>query len=93
MVSDRHVPDTQQKIDNMLSGQKPYDSAVISVITNSKEKNMSPKPFVVQPEDRADPLNVVAGDKIWVLASKETTGTNLNVQRTAPKWRGHGKPE
>jgi len=34
---------------------------------------MSPKPFVVQPEDRADPLHVVARDKIWVLASKEAT--------------------
>ena len=34
---------------------------------------MSPKPFVVQPEDRADPLQVVASDKIWVLASKEAT--------------------
>ena len=34
---------------------------------------MSLKPFVVQPEDRADPINVIAGDKIWVLASKEAT--------------------
>jgi quercetin dioxygenase-like cupin family protein len=34
---------------------------------------MPPKPFVVQPEDRAEPLNVIAGDKIWVLASKEAT--------------------
>ena len=34
---------------------------------------MSLKPFVVQPEDRAEALNVVAGDKIWVLASKEVT--------------------
>jgi quercetin dioxygenase-like cupin family protein len=30
-------------------------------------------PFVVQPEDRPDPLQVVASDKIWVLASKEAT--------------------
>ena len=34
---------------------------------------MSPKPFVVQPEDRTDPINVIAGDNIWVLASKEAT--------------------
>jgi quercetin dioxygenase-like cupin family protein len=34
---------------------------------------MSPKPFVVQPEDRGDPLQVIANDKIWVLASKEAT--------------------
>ena len=34
---------------------------------------MSLKPFVVQPEDRADPISVIAGDEIWVLASKEAT--------------------
>lgn len=34
---------------------------------------MSPKPFVVQPDDRSDPLHVVASDKIWVLASKDAT--------------------
>ena len=34
---------------------------------------MSPKPIVVQPEDRGDPLQVVASDKIWTLATKEAT--------------------
>jgi quercetin dioxygenase-like cupin family protein len=34
---------------------------------------MSLKPFVVQPENRANPIEVIAGDKIWVLASKEAT--------------------
>jgi quercetin dioxygenase-like cupin family protein len=46
---------------------------------------MSPKPFVVQPEDRAEPLNVVANDKIWVLASKEATqGYEVFLQEGLP---------
>jgi len=46
---------------------------------------MSPKPFVVQPEDRDEPLNVVAGDKIWVLASKEATqGYEVFLQEGLP---------
>ena len=46
---------------------------------------MSPKPFVVQPEDRADPLHVVASDKIWVLASKESTqGYEVFLQEALP---------
>jgi len=46
---------------------------------------MSPKPFVVQPEDRADPLHVVASDKIWVLASKEATqGYEVFLQEGLP---------
>jgi quercetin dioxygenase-like cupin family protein len=57
----------------MLSGQKPYNSTLISKIQIPGEENMSIKPFVVQPEDRAEALNAVAGDKITVLASKEET--------------------
>ena len=46
---------------------------------------MSPKPFVVQPGNRADPLNVVADDKIWVLASKEETqGYEIFLQEALP---------
>jgi quercetin dioxygenase-like cupin family protein len=46
---------------------------------------MSPKPFVVQPEDRTEALNVVAGDKIWVLASKEATqGYEVFLQEGQP---------
>jgi quercetin dioxygenase-like cupin family protein len=46
---------------------------------------MSPKPFVVQPENRADPLHVVASDKIWVLASKEATqGYEVFLQEALP---------
>jgi len=46
---------------------------------------MSPDPFVVQPEDRAEPLNVVPGDKIWVLASKqETQGYEVFLQEGIP---------
>ena len=46
---------------------------------------MSPKPFVVQPEDRPDPLQVVASDKIWVLASKEKTqGYEVFLQEALP---------
>ena len=46
---------------------------------------MPPKPFVVQPEDRAEPINVVAGDKIWVLASKEATqGYEIFLQEGLP---------
>jgi quercetin dioxygenase-like cupin family protein len=46
---------------------------------------MSPKPFVVQPEDRADPLHVVPSDKIWVLASKEATqGYEVFLQEGLP---------
>ena len=46
---------------------------------------MLPKPFVVQPEDRTEPLNVVAGDKIWVLASKEETkGYEVFLQEGLP---------
>lgn len=46
---------------------------------------MSPKPFVVQPDDRSDPLQVVAGDRIWVLASKEATqGYEVFLQEGQP---------
>ena len=46
---------------------------------------MLPKPFVVQPEDRAEPLKVIAGDKIWVLASKEETqGYEVFLQEAVP---------
>jgi quercetin dioxygenase-like cupin family protein len=46
---------------------------------------MSPRPFVVQPWDRADPLHVVASDKIWVLASKEETqGYEVFLQEALP---------
>ena len=34
---------------------------------------MSQKSFVIQPEDRDEPIQVVASDKTWVLASKEET--------------------
>ncbi len=46
---------------------------------------MSPKPFVVQPDDRSDPLQAVAGDRIWVLASKEATqGYEVFLQEGQP---------
>jgi len=46
---------------------------------------MSPKPFVVQPDDRSDPLQVVASDRIWVLASKEATqGYEVFLQEGQP---------
>ena len=46
---------------------------------------MSPKPFVVQPENRNAPLNVVASDKIWVLAAKEATqGYEVFLQEGLP---------
>ncbi len=46
---------------------------------------MSIKPFVVQPEDRAEPLSVIAGDKITVLASKEETqGYEIFLQECLP---------
>ena len=46
---------------------------------------MSIKPFVVQPEDRAEPLSVIAGDKITVLASKEETqGYEIFLQEGLP---------
>ncbi len=46
---------------------------------------MSLKPFVVQPEDRAEALNVVAGDKVTVLASNEATqGYEIFWQEGSP---------
>ena len=35
---------------------------------------MTPRPFVIQPEERDDPVQVIPDDKTWILASKQ--GTN-----------------
>ncbi len=67
-----------------MRGEEVFQ-ARLSGIANTKEMNMSPKPFVVQPEDRDNPLKVVASDKIWVLASKEATqGYEVFLQEGLP---------